>query len=76
MARDADPWITPTERAKFDDAPDCAATRAWLDRLDSASPLISIESFGRTAQGRDLCSSSVKTLRTMTPSTESLKLLF
>lgn len=54
VTRDADPWITPAERAKFEDTPDYAATRAWLDRLDAASPLISIESFGRTAQGRDL----------------------
>ena len=50
----SDPWITPAEARGFDETPSYAATRAWLDRLDAASPLLSIESFGRTAQGRDL----------------------
>src|SRR3990170_2608192 len=49
-----DPWITPAEARGFDETPSYAETRAWLDRLDAASPLISIESFGRTAQGREL----------------------
>lgn len=49
-----DPWITPAERADFVDTPDYQATRAWLDRLVAASPLLSIERFGTTAQGRDL----------------------
>lgn len=48
------PWITPAERADFITTPNYAETRAWLDRLDAASPLLSIESFGRTAQGREL----------------------
>ena len=38
----------------FVTTPDYAETRAWLDRLVAASPLLSIESFGRTAQGREL----------------------
>lgn len=54
VASPGDPWITPAERADFVDTPDYAATRAWLDRLDAASPLISIERFGATAQGREL----------------------
>lgn len=54
VANADDPWITPAERSGFADSPDGAATRAWLDRLDAASPLIRIESFGRTAEGRDL----------------------
>ncbi|QHL90509.1 carboxypeptidase [Sphingomonas changnyeongensis] len=49
-----DPWITPAERTGFAETPDYAATRAWLDRLVKASPLLSIESFGRTAEGREL----------------------
>jgi murein tripeptide amidase MpaA len=52
-ARD-DPWITPAERANFVTTPRYAETRAWLERLDAASPLISIETFGRTGEGRDL----------------------
>ena len=54
VAPPSDPWITPAEARGFNETPSYAATRAWLDRLDAASPLVSIESFGRTAQGRDL----------------------
>ncbi|GAA3715527.1 M14 family metallopeptidase [Sphingomonas cynarae] len=49
-----DPWITPAERSDFVTTPRQAETRAWLERLDAASPLISIETFGRTGEGRDL----------------------
>jgi murein tripeptide amidase MpaA len=49
-----DPWITPAERADFVTTPRYDETRAWLERLDTASPLIAIETFGQTAQGRDL----------------------
>ena len=49
-----DPWITPAERTNFVDTPDYAATRAWLDRLVAASPLLSIERFGTSAAGREL----------------------
>jgi len=54
VALPSDPWITPAEARGFDETPSYAATRAWLDRLDAASPLLSIESFGRSAQGREL----------------------
>ncbi|WP_230769730.1 M14 family metallopeptidase [Sphingomonas sp. Leaf4] len=54
IVRSGDPWITPAEAAAFDTTPDYAATRGWLDRLVAASPLLSIETFGRSAQGRDL----------------------
>ena len=50
----SDPWITPAEARGFDETPSYAATRAWLDRLVAASPLLRVESFGRTAQGREL----------------------
>lgn len=50
-----DPWITPAELANFVDTPDYATTRAWLDKLVASAPgLLSIETFGKTAQGRDL----------------------
>ena len=49
-----DPWITPSEAASFETTPSYAETRAWLDRLVAASPLLRIETFGRTPQGRDL----------------------
>ncbi|MEE2917183.1 MAG: carboxypeptidase, partial [Pseudomonadota bacterium] len=54
IVRDDDPWITPAERTHFDDTPSYDATRAWLDRLVAASPLLSIERFGTSAQGRQL----------------------
>jgi murein tripeptide amidase MpaA len=49
-----DPWITPAEAANFETTPPYAETRRWLERLVAASPLLRIESFGRSAQGRDL----------------------
>ena len=49
-----DPWITPAEQAGFATTPRYAEVDAWLKRLDAASPLISIETFGRTGEGRDM----------------------
>ena len=54
VAADDDPWITPAERARFVTTPRYAEVRAWLERLDAASPLISVETFGRSGEGRDL----------------------
>ena len=39
----ADPWITPAEARGFDETPSYAETRAWIDRLVAASPLLRIE---------------------------------
>ena len=50
----SDTWITPSEATGFDTTPSYAETRAWIDRLVAASPLLSIVPFGRTAQGREL----------------------
>ena len=54
VARPGDPWITPIEATNFAATPSYAATRAWLERLVAASPLLTLEVFGRTAQGREL----------------------
>jgi murein tripeptide amidase MpaA len=48
------PWITPAERTGITATPTYDETIAWLRRLDAASPLIRMETFGKTAQGRDL----------------------
>lgn len=48
------PWITPSERTGLTATPSYDETIAWLRRLDAASPLISMEPFGRTAEGRTL----------------------
>ena len=54
VAAPNDPWITPAEARNFDATPSYAETRAYIDRLVAASPLLTIETFGRTAQGRAL----------------------
>ncbi len=54
IAKVGDPWITPAEASGFKTTPRYADVRAWIERLDAASPLITVESFGRTGQGRDL----------------------
>ena len=48
------PWITPAEANGFTETPTYAETRAWLERLAAASPLVRIEIFGRSPQGREL----------------------
>ena len=54
VAAPGDPWITPAEASNFDETPSYDQTRAWIDRLVAASPMLKIEPFGRTAQGREL----------------------
>ncbi len=54
VAKTHDPWITPAEASGFVDTPDYATTRAWLEKLVAASPLLRIESFGTSPDGRDL----------------------
>lgn len=49
-----DPWITPAEASGFKTTPRYADVKAWLERLDATSPLITMQSFGRTGEGRDL----------------------
>jgi murein tripeptide amidase MpaA len=49
-----DPWISPAERSGFETTPSYGETRAWLEKLAGASPLLSIETFGRTPEGRDM----------------------
>jgi murein tripeptide amidase MpaA len=49
-----DAWITPAERSGFETTPSYAETRAWLEKLVAASPLLNIERFGLTPQGREL----------------------
>ncbi|MEO7240935.1 MAG: M14 family metallopeptidase [Sphingomicrobium sp.] len=71
IAPPADPWITPIEASNFDATPSYAETRAWLDRLVAASPLLHLEVFGHTAQGRELYA-----IRAAKPGTAPKPLLF
>ncbi|WP_066774856.1 M14 family metallopeptidase, partial [Sphingomonas sp. CCH5-D11] len=50
----SDPWITPAERAGFATTPRYTEVRTWLEKLAAASPLITVETFGKTGEGRDL----------------------
>lgn len=54
IAKSSDPWITPAEKTGLTATPSYAETRAYLERLATASPLIRIETFGRTPEGRDM----------------------
>lgn len=54
VARPNDPWITPSEVSGLTTTPGYGETRSFLERMDAASPLIRMESFGRSPQGRDL----------------------
>ncbi|UOR04935.1 M14 family metallopeptidase [Hymenobacter aerilatus] len=49
-----DPWSTPAEAANFQTTPRYAEVRSWLERLDAASLLLTLHTFGRTGEGRDL----------------------
>lgn len=59
IAASDDPWITPAERESFRLTPSYAETRAWLERLAAASPLVSLHNFGASAEGRELYSVKV-----------------
>lgn len=52
-------WITPSEAAGFAKTPDYAQTMAWLKKLDRASSLVRLETFGKSPQGRDLIAAIV-----------------
>jgi hypothetical protein len=49
-----DPWATPSEKSGLTTSPNYADTIAFLKRLADASPLIRLESFGITPQGREM----------------------
>ena len=51
----SDEWASGFEQdAELNFSPNYADTRAWFDRLDAASDLIRIESFGTSPEGRDI----------------------
>ena len=54
VAKPDDPWITPCEETGLTDTPNYEATVAYLRRLAAASPLIQVQEFGRSSQGRSL----------------------
>ncbi|MDP1630871.1 MAG: M14 family metallopeptidase [Caulobacter sp.] len=56
LLRDAsDPWASAFEQDPAHDfSPDYVDTRAWFNRLDAASPLVRIEPFGVSPEGRPI----------------------
>ena len=54
IANAANPWITPTERSGFVTTPNYNETINWLQKLAAASPIISMVSIGKSAEGRDI----------------------
>jgi murein tripeptide amidase MpaA len=54
IAKPDDPWITPSEKTSLTETPSYDETIAYLKKLHEASPLISFQEFGLTAQGRPL----------------------
>jgi murein tripeptide amidase MpaA len=54
IARPDNPWITPAERMNLLDSPSYDETIAYLKKLCAASPLLELQPFGQTAQGRTL----------------------
>lgn len=54
IATPGDPWITPAEASGFATTPRDAEVKAWLARLAAASPLVTVQTFGRTTEGREL----------------------
>ena len=54
IVKRSDPWITPAEVDGLKSTPGYAETRAFAEKLVAASPLLRLEIFGRTPQGREL----------------------
>ncbi len=67
---DGDPdWTTPAERSGFASTPSYDETLAWLQRLTRLSPTADLQSFGRSAQGRQLPLLVLSADRTFDPET-------
>lgn len=54
IAKPNNAWITPTEKSGFRATPDYNETMNWFKKLAAASPLVSMVSIGKSAEGRDI----------------------
>lgn len=54
VVKPKDPWITPSERSGLTTSPSYAETRAFAEKMVAASPLLKLEIFGKTPQGREM----------------------
>jgi Zinc carboxypeptidase len=48
------PWVTPGELSMLTASPSYADTRAFVEKMVAASPMLKLEIFGRTPQGREM----------------------
>lgn len=69
IAKPADPWITPAEKAGFRTTPSYDETVAWLKRLVAATPELRMVSIGRSSEGRDIWMVIASRDRVFTPET-------
>ena len=54
IAKDGDPWITPSEQTGLTETPNYEQTLAWLRKVDKQSAFMRIETIGTTPEGREL----------------------
>ncbi len=54
IADSNDPWLTHAEGSDFQTTPDYNETMAWLKKLTSSTPLLSMTSIGQSVEGRDI----------------------
>jgi len=54
IANANNPWITAAERSGFLTTPDYKETMSWFKKLTEASPLLTMISIGKSAEGRDI----------------------
>jgi murein tripeptide amidase MpaA len=54
-----DPWITPSETTGLTETPNYDQSIAWLQKVDKASKLVRLETFGATGEGRKLVAAIV-----------------
>jgi murein tripeptide amidase MpaA len=59
IAPAGDPWITPSEKTGLTASPNYDDTIAFLKKIDKASSLVRLETFGTTPQGRKLVAAIV-----------------
>ncbi len=48
------PWVTPAELSEFATTPTYKETMSWLQKLCDASPLLSMNSIGKSPEGREI----------------------
>ena len=54
IAKPEDPWVTPSERTGLTGTPRYDETLAWLRSLVAAAPELSLQSLGKSEEGRDI----------------------